>query len=143
MAMAVANREALSITQEEEAAVLDWDGFGMPPDGAIDEEKTKRQHYWFVCVTCNGRGVDKPHLCSEGHRTKLRVHLERTIGRQAHASASAVATLAAVPRAEAAATTVARPKTATPPPPSLSGTFRLSEFVKSHSSAASNKSGFL
>ena len=85
MAIVAANRDAISIIQEGEAAILNWDGFGMPPDAAIYEEKTDGQHFWFVCLTCNGKGADKTHCCSDGHKFKLRAHLERTVGRQARA----------------------------------------------------------
>ena len=63
--------------------MLNWDGIGVPPDAAVYEEKTDGQHVWFVCLTCNGRGADKAHCCSDGHKLKVRAHLERTIGRQA------------------------------------------------------------
>ena len=118
MAMAVANRDVIFIIKEGEAAILDRDGFGVSPDGAIYEEKTDGQYYWFVCLTCNGLGADKPHCCSGGHRTEVRAHLQRTIGRQARASASAAVPPAAEHPAKATATTAARPKMALPPPPS-------------------------
>ena len=37
--------------------MLDWDGFGVPPDGAIYEDKTDGHYDWFVCLTCNGQGT--------------------------------------------------------------------------------------
>ena len=112
--MAVAHRDVISILQEGEAAIQDWDGYGVPPDGGNYAEKTDGEYFWIVCLSCNGKGADKPHCCSDGHRKNLRAHVERTI----RTSASAATPPAAVPRAEAMATTVVIPKAAPPPPPS-------------------------
>ena len=59
--------------------MLDGDGIGVLQDGAILKEKTGGQDYWCVCLTRNGRGVDKAHCGIEGDKTKGRVHLERTM----------------------------------------------------------------
>ena len=92
--------------------MLNWDGFGVPPDAATYEEKTDGQFFWFVCLTCNGKGADKFHCTSDGHKAKLRAHLER----QARASPVAAVTPAVV-RPDATATTAVRLVMARPPPP--------------------------
>ena len=114
--MAVANRDVISILKKAEAALVDRDGYAGPPDGGLYEEKTDGDNFWFVCCICDGRAAGYQRCCSDGHTGALRLLLER-ISRHARAGAFAAAPLAAVPPAEAEATTVARPRLAPPPPP--------------------------
>ena len=47
--MALANRDVRAVLMEAEAAVLLWEGYGMPPDGGIYEERTDGV-YSLVCL---------------------------------------------------------------------------------------------
>ena len=53
------------------ASTYVWDGHGRPADGGVYE----RVETWFVCVLCNGRGVDQTHIASKGHVNRVREHL--------------------------------------------------------------------
>ena len=116
MDMAVANRDVGTVLMEAESAVLRWDGYGMPPDGGIYEERTDGVNSWFVCVLCNLRCADKSHCCSEAHKNKLRQHVAVTFSRQL---VQVPTSLAHVPTPQVQVPTpLARlPKVAPPPPP--------------------------
>ena len=116
MDMAVANRDVGTVLMEAESAVLRWDGYGMPPDGGIYEERTDGVNSWFVCVLCNLRCTDKSHCCSEAHKNRLRQHVAVTFSRQL---VQVPTSLAHVPTPQVQVPTpLARlPKVAPPPPP--------------------------
>ena len=114
--MAVANRDVCSSLKRAKAALVDWDGYGLPPDGGLYEVKAHGDLFWFVCLMCDGRLADQPHCRSDCHTFAMRHLLERT-SRQARATVSAAAPLAAVPPDEAETTAVVRPRLAPPPQP--------------------------
>ena len=113
--MALAKRDVRAVLMEAEAAVLLWEGYGMPPDGGIYEERTDGVYSWFVCVLCNLRGADKSHCCSEAHKNRLRQHVEVTFSRQL---VQVPTPLAQVPTPQVQVPIpLARAKVAPPPPP--------------------------